>query len=286
MTVKVAITAIVAVILIATPCHASQQMRDYSAQRPVHGAQPPLRATITFGSGRAVIRAGTSDRLYLARMHYDSDRFAPVQHYDYRTGLLKVGLDAIGGMGIRVTSSKHLAQHGKFEFSPDVPLRLEADLDAGSSLIDLGGLNLVDVTLRSGVADNRIDVSKPTTGRCESARFFVGGGELIVNRLANANCDNVELRGGAGRVELDFGGEWRRDIEVTAALTMGTLTLRVPEGVGLRITANDRFLSRLSSIGLVRNGSVWESPRYAAARHHVDVDLTASLADVRVERIK
>ena len=53
--------------------------------------------------------------------------------------------------------------------------------------------------------------------------------------LANANADLIRVRGGVGSVDLDFGGTWTRDLEVSTRLAIGSLTLRVPDDVGLRL---------------------------------------------------
>lgn len=268
--------------LVATPALTAQTMRTYSASRPLKGAQPPLRTTLEFGAGRVVVRAGPGTDLYDVGLRYDADRYTPVHRYDPRTGILQLGLRSVGGGGIRVTSRSQLEQVARFEFAPTVPLLLQANLGASEAVIDLGGLNLVEVAVRSGATRGTVDVSRPTRGECREALFSVGAAELVAMRLANAGCAEVRVEGGVGRAVLDFTGTWRRDVRVTAELSMGTLTLRVPRGTGVRVSA-DRFLTRFALDGFGRSGNDWTTPGFAEAEHKLAVELKTNVAGFEVE---
>lgn len=272
-----------ATLLLTAPTPiAAQTMRLYGASRPVADAQPPLRTTLDFGSGRVVVRAGTGGDLYDVGMRFDADRYTPVHRYDPRTGILRLGVQSIGGAGLRVTSRGQLEQVARFEFAPGVPLLLEANLGASEAVIDLGGLTLVEVAVRSGATRGTVDVSSPTAGTCREALFSVGAAELVAMRLANAGCAEVRVEGGVGRAVLDFTGTWRRDMRVIAQLSMGTITLRIPRGTGVRIAA-ERFLTRLSVDGFTRDGNEWRTPGFADAAHKLSVELKTNVAGFEVE---
>lgn len=281
MTRRAALLA-AALAVAATPALAAQTMRTYGASRPLKGAQPPLRTTLEFGAGRVVVRAGPGTDLYDVGLRYDADRYTPVHRYDPRTGILQLGLQSVGGGGIRVTSRSQLEQVARFEFAPTVPLLLQANLGASEAVIDLGGLTLVEVAVRSGATRGTVDVSRPTRGECREALFSVGAAELVAMRLANAGCAEVRVEGGVGRAVLDFTGTWRRDVRVTAELSMGTLTLRVPRGTGVRVSA-DRFLTRFDLEGFGRSGNDWTTPGFAEAEHKLTVELKTNVAGFEVE---
>lgn len=262
----------------------AQTMRTYTATRPVQVAQPPLRAEVDFGSGRLVLRAGGEDRLYSMQVRYDADRYAPMQRYDRRTGILQLGLESVGRSGIRVTSREHLDQVARIEFAPSVPLLLTANLGASEAALDLGGLMLQELEVLSGATRATVEFSRPTTGRCRSATFGVGAGELIVLQLANSGCVDVTVDGGVGRAVLDFSGTWRSDVQVLAKLAMGSMTLRIPRGTGVRLSA-ERFLASVSTEGLDRTDEGWQTPGYAQAARRITVELKASVAGVNIQWI-
>ena len=258
----------------------AQTMRAFSASRPAKG-EKMLRASIDFGAGRVVVQPGLATDLYRAVVRYDAERAAPVQDYDPRTGILKLGIERVGGGGVRVTSRKQLEQNGRFEFSPDVPLSFTANLGAADATIDLGGTTLVDIAIHSGATRSSLAFSRPTRGECRRATFTVGASELDVRQLANAGCEEITVEGGVGTATLGFEGTWRRNSSVSVELSMGSLTLRVPRGVGLQITAG-RFLTSLNVEGLTRNGNVWTTAGYATATRKLPIELKTSMAGVNV----
>jgi hypothetical protein len=62
---------------------------------------------------------------------------------------------------------------------------------------------------------------------------------------------------------------------------LGSLTLRVPRGLGVRVD-REGFLAGFDGEGLIKRGSVYYSENYESARHHLNVDLEAALGSVRV----
>jgi hypothetical protein len=271
-------------LLLASPL-AAQTMRNYSVGRPVaEASQPPLRALLEFGAGRVLVRASTGNALYDARLRYDAERFTPVHQYQPRTGTLRLGLESIGRAGFRVTSRNDLEQVARFEFAPNVPLSLEAALGASEAVLDLGGLTLNELYVRSGATRGSVDFTSPTLGTCRQALFAIGAAELMAMRLANAGCERVRVEGGMGRAVLDFSGTWRRDVAIEAALAMGSLTLRIPRDVGVQISA-ERFLTRLDVKGLERDGNTWRTPGFAEATRKLSLTLKASVSGMDIEWI-
>ncbi len=276
--------AVVGAILMSAPLHA-QTMRNYSVGRPVaEVSQPPVRALLEFGAGRVLVRASTGSALYDARFRYDAERFTPIHQYEPRTGALRLGLESVGRAGIRVTSRNDLEQVARFEFAPAVPLSLEAALGASEAVLDLGGLTLNDLHVRSGATRGTVDFTSPTLGSCRQAVFTVGAAELMAMRMANAGCQRVRVEGGMGRAVLDFSGTWRTNVTIEAALAMGSLTLRLPRSVGVQISA-ERFLTRLDVEGLVREGNNWRTPDFAGAERKVSLELKASVSGMDIEWI-
>jgi hypothetical protein len=275
---------VVCALVLATPLTA-QTMRNYSAGRPVaESSQPPLRALLEFGAGRVLVRASTGSALYDAKLRYDAERFTPVHQYQPRTGTLRLGLESVGRAGFRVTSRSDLEQVARFEFAPNVPLSLEAALGASEAVLDLGGLTLNELHVRSGATRGTVDFTSPTQGTCRQAVFAVGAAELMAMHLANAGCERVRVEGGMGRAVLDFSGTWRRSVRIEAALAMGSLTVRVPRNVAVQVSAQ-RFLTRLDVKGLERDGDVWRTPGFAEATRTLSLELKATVSGMDIEWI-
>ncbi len=261
---------------------AAQTMRGYAVSRPVNGPPPTLRASLEFGAGKVQVDAGPAANLYRMLLSYDAERFSPIQRYDQRTGILELGVRTVGAGGLRVTSSEQLDQAARFEFSPDVPLILRASLGASHATVDLGGLMLEEVAISAGASRSVIQFSEPTIGECREATFTAGAGELVVEQLPQSGCDVVHLEGGVGRTLLDFSGEWQNDIRVEADVSIGTVVLRIPRGVGLSIAA-ERFLSSISAEEMERIEDGWQTADFARSDRKISVAIRAAVAGVVVE---
>ncbi|MGH7522859.1 MAG: hypothetical protein ACREK8_00965, partial [Gemmatimonadales bacterium] len=259
----------------------AQVMRTFSVVRPV-GTERLLHVTLDFRGGSVLLLPAASGQLYNMRLRYDPDRYAPVQQYDPRTGILRLGLQSVGGTGLRVMSSSQLEQLARFELAADVPLALSATLDASDATIDLGGTMLTQLDIESGATHATVDFSRPTRGACKSATFTVGASQLEVLHLAQAACAEVRVDGGAGSTTLGFQGAWRRDIVVTVDLALGGLVLQIPRGTGVHI-AGQRFLAPFDRRGLVQSGDGWQTPGFERAAHKLDVDLKASITSIAID---
>ncbi len=262
----------------------AQVMRTFSASRPV-AAERFLHVTLDFSGGTLVLLPATNGQLYGMKLSYDADHSSPVQQYDPRTGILRLGVESTGSNGIRVTSRRQLEQTARVEFSPDVPLVLYANLGAGDASLDLGALTLTELNLHGTASRASVDFSRPTLGVCKSATFTVGAAELDVRHLAAAGCAAINVDGAVGSVSLAFDGAWRRDATLTVDLSMGGLTLKVPRGVAVRVAA-ERFLAPFEGKGFVRAGNTWTTPGFDQAPQKLRVELKAAMVGIQVRWIE
>jgi hypothetical protein len=261
-----------------------QSMRTLSVSRPV-ASERFLHVTLDFSGGSLILMPAPAGMLYGMRLRYDATRYAPVQQYDQRTGILHLGVESVGGMGVRVTSRAQLEQTAQFELAADVPLAVYATLGASDATMDLGGTTLTELELRIGATHATVDFSRPTRGTCKAATFTIGASQLDVQHLAQAGCSALRVDGGAGRTTLGFQGEWRRDVTLVVDLAIGGLRLQLPRGTGVRLTAQ-RFLAPFDSKGFVKSGDAWITPGYDLAAHKLSVELKASMVAIEVEWIE
>src|SRR5690606_41890027 len=97
----------------------------------------------------------------------------------------------------------------------------------------------------------------------------------------NPTAGAFSLEGGAGAVILDFTGAWSQDLEASVARGLGTLTLRFPTGLGVRV-AKEGLLASFDSQRLTKRGSVYYSENWGNATHKLSLDLNAALGSIRV----
>lgn len=136
----------------------------------------------------------------------------------------------------------------------DVPLDLDATVNAGHVGLNLPGARLGDLMLTVNAGDLQADLSKSTLRRLQ-----------------------LEINAGTASMTLPATTSFSADFNVNAA----SLDVCVPTGLGLRIH-QDGELSNTSYAGLVRSGDTWETPGYADALFHADVTMSVNVGSVDV----
>jgi hypothetical protein len=82
-------------------------------------------------------------------------------------------------------------------------------------------------------------------------------------------------------IRSGFTGDWQQDALVSVDLGLGSLVLRFPRGLGVRLD-KDTFLTSLDSEGLVRYGDSYYSLDYDEAEYQITVDVDAAFGSIRV----
>jgi hypothetical protein len=265
--------------VLATPL-AAQQMRNYEYARPLAGERR-LHAVIEFAAGRLDLRPAAPGRLYGLSLSYDADRFRPIGRYDAEAGQVNLGVEGIGGGGIRVDRRKALPQDALIELPAGVELTLDASLGAAESTLELGGLRLAGFDLKTGASRTTINFASRTTGACRTASVSSGAGELTINSAGNSGCRSWRLEGGVGAVHLDLGGAWPADARVTLNMALGGVTLAVPRDLGVRVRMSG-FMSGFDAKGFDKEGKTYTSTNYGSAKRHIEIEVSSALGGVDV----
>lgn len=272
-------TTLVMTLLIATPA-AAQQMRNYEYARPLHGERR-LSAIIEFAAGRLVVRSADKGRLYGLSLNYDAERFRPIGRYDADAGEVHLGVESVGSGGIRVDRHRALPQQALIELPSGVDLSLDASLGAAESTLELGGLQLSALEVKTGASRTTINFESPTTGACRTASVTSGAGELTVNQAGNSGCRSWRFDGGVGEVNLDLDGAWPADARMTLNMALGGVNLTAPKELGIRVRMSG-FLAGFDAKGFSKEGKIYTSSNYASAKRHIEVEVSSALGGVSV----
>lgn len=259
----------------------AQTMRPFETFRQLHG-ETRLAARLEYAAGSLHLAPGRVGELYRMDLAYDDSRFVPVSDFDPTSGSVLLGLRAAGEGGVRVVSRNQLRQIAAVAISPRVDVALDVTLGAAEADVELGGLRVTNLQVKSGASKTVIRFSKANGARCQSASITAGAADVSVLGLGNSRCDLIDFEGGVGKVLLDFAGAWTSNARVEVKMAMGELTLRLPRRVGVRITM-DKFLSSFEPAGLVLHGDAFQSPNYDRTQRHLDLDLTTAVGGVNLE---
>ena len=265
-----------AVAAIMTPAMvAGQSWRDVTMSRQLQDTDA-VRVFVEYGAGQLFLRSVDNGLLYRMNLRYDEEKFEPI--HDFSGHRLQVGVESTRrGINIKGRQSGRL----ELELARGVPMDLDLEFGAVRADIDLGGLALTDLTLSTGASESVIDISEPNQRRMRTATFKIGAAEFTIENLGNLNAERIEVDAGVGSITLGLGGHWQRDLILSIDIAIGAMTLRVPEGLGIRLR-KDGFLTALDSEGLIKRGDVYESLDFEDAEYKVQIDLDAAFGSVTV----
>lgn len=253
-----------------------QSWRTVTQSRRVSNERS-LDVAVTYGAGQFRVRPAESGVLYRLELRYDEDTFDPVN--EYWNGRLRVGIDG-GDRKIRVGKGES-AGNLDLSLAVDVPMDLNLEFGAVKADLDLGGLALTDLRMVTGASETLIDVSEPNPVSLGTAKMQVGAAQFHARRLGNLNAERIDMDAGVGDIILDFTGDWQRDARVDVNLGIGSLELRFPVGLGVRLK-KDSFLTTIDPQELVKRGDYYYSADWDEADWQVDIDVDAALGKVSV----
>lgn len=266
--------------LLGTAPLSAQTLRDYDYARPLQ-KETQLRAVVEFAAGRLTVRPGGSDHLYSMLLRYDAERFQPVGSYNPATAEVRMGVKSMGGGGIRVNRGKALPQVALIELPSTIDVSLEVSIGAAEGTLDLGGLRLTALDLKSGASDTEISFDSPNRAGCRTAQITSGAGEVTVASAGNSGCRSWRIDGGVGAVTIDLAGAWPADSRMTLNLALGGVTLDAPQDLGLRVHMSG-FMAGFDAKGFSKDGKTYTSNNYASAKRHIELEVSSALGGVEV----
>ncbi|MDQ3696496.1 MAG: cell wall-active antibiotics response protein [Gemmatimonadota bacterium] len=268
-----------AAAFVAAPAGA-QSWRTVTAARQAR-ATDSMRVDIDYGLGRLTLGLAPAGLLYDLRMRYDEQRAEPVRAFDEASSKLTVGVRQLE-RGSAIWSGRR--GHGgelALTMAAGVLLDLSLDIGATASRIDLAGLSVRSLRVRAGASETRLAFGAPNPVPLRDLSIEVAAAELDVRQLGNANAERVSVRCAVGDVELDLSGAWARDMHLELDLVLGSVTLRVPRDIGVRVRLN-KVLASFDHPALVRRGDDYVSANFDAAPRKLTIEASTVLGSLDV----
>lgn len=254
-----------------------QSRRTVTMSRQVEDEQS-VEVNVEYGAGRLSVGPAEAGVLYHMQLEYDEDAFEPLA--EYQGSSLRIGTE---GLGRRIRLGRdRTAGEMELALSRDVAMDLDMDFGAVRADIDLGGIPLTRLEIATGASQTLVDISEPNPETMSRASMDVGAAEFTVRNLGNFNTQEIEIDAGVGDIELGFAGDWRQNARVSVDMGLGSLVLRFPRGLGVRLET-DTFLTSLDPQGLVKRGDEYYSLDYDESEYQITVDVDAAFGSIRVE---
>ena len=209
-------------------------------------------------------------------------RAVPVHRFDAEQRSTVLGLESRGG-GLRGAGRGDRAGELRLALPRMIPLDLDLELGGTEASLELGGLMLQSMRLECGATDATLGFTTPNRVHMRDMEINVGAADLRALHLANANAEQIRVRGGVGSVDLDFSGTWTRDLAVSTRLAVGTLTIHVPADVGVRLEVQ-RVAAGFDHGALVKRDDAWYSPNWDTAAHKLRIRAETYFGKIEVQR--
>ena len=272
-----------ALFLLAAPPPAleGQNWKTVSASRGANGEEH-LEVSVTYGVGELRLSAGPENLLYRTRLTFDEDAATPVN--EYRDGELRVGISQYRGNALRF---KEWSSEGAFdvELSPRVPMDLDLEFGAVQADLDFTGLSLTSLELETGASESSVHMDEPNAVVMDQASFHVGAADFNISGLGNFNARRISVEAGVGSVTLELGGTWAQESELEIEMGLGSLELRIPRSLGVKLERNS-FLTSMDTGGMVRRDGAYYSANWEGADRRIDVEISAAFGSVDIVWIR
>ncbi len=132
------------------------------------------------------------------------------------------------------------------QFSDAIPISFDLELGVGKGDINLSGLKVKDLNLSTGASDVCLAFDEANTSMIENLNIEAGVSKFVGRSLGNANFRHFRFQGGVGTFKLDFSGEQPHEVDLDVSVGMGLLTMVIPSDIGVRVSYEKNWISRVS----------------------------------------
>ncbi len=116
---------------------------------------------------------------------------------------------------------------------PDAPIALELYVEKGGFEAELGGLWLTEADITFHQGGFSLDIDEPMREPMERLRIKGAMGGFDARRLGNASPRTLDVTCRMGGADIGMGGEWAQDCDASLSISMGGMSVRVPEEIEL-----------------------------------------------------
>jgi hypothetical protein len=257
----------------------AQSWRTFDVARQLRDPAP-LGVHVKFGAGRIEVQPVEGRSLFDVHLRYDAERAEPIYKFDASQRHLEVGVrhfsNVRAGRGYKGSELQVALARG-------VPMRLDLDIGAAEGDIDLSGLHLETLALKGGATDTRVRFDAANPLRMTQMRIDAGAASVKMHGLGHANVERIDANIGVGSLELEFGGAWHGDVHLSVTSAVGSVDLKVPASVAIRVEKTS-FLHSFSAPGLEKRNGYWVSDNWDTATHKLHVRATGTLGSLEITR--
>lgn len=234
---------------------------------------------ISVGACRLRIRPGAEENL-VSGTYTDPTGMLPVKiSQDGGTARLTQETNLSDLSGLVVGTPTFDLQLGKAQ-----PYMLTLETGASDSKMDLGGLSISRLVIKQGAGKNEIDFSAPNPQVMNLLDLSAGAVSIELEHLANANCAEMRIEGGAAAYEFDFGGTLQRDTHVKITTGLASVEVQIPAATAAKIRSESAPGSLNVGDGFTKKeGAFWNEAALAGRPPVLTIHANVTLGALKIE---
>lgn len=281
------ILLVVVTVCVALPFSFAREGDTKKIQKKIElKGEKSLTVKMDLGGGIIVLEKNDTGDILDAEIEYDPDKVD-----------IDIGYRKTKDRGKLFLESEFKDGHLDFDtdynywhlgFTSKIPIDFVMDIGACEAEFDFTGLKINNLDLDFGASSTEITFRKPNPERISKMNIDVGASELKIKGLGNANFDRLSFDGGVGDFTLDFRGELKHKAYVDIDVGLGSLTILLPENIGVKIRKEGSFLSSFSidADGFEEvESKVYESENFGKTEGELIFDIEIGLGSVEIEYI-
>lgn len=248
----------------------------------------PLSVRLEIDAGRVKVAPGSDDREIVLNFRYEAKRYEVSVDFDEDENSLAAYFDIKKWFKDEDEDNEKSSARLTIELPTDVPIEIYCKTKAGETEIELGDLRIRDLSLRVLAGETFLAFSKPNRERIKELKIESKVGELIVEKLGNANFEYAEIDGNIGELSVDFASEieakFDRDIDMS--LNIGQTRLYLPKEEAIRFKVS-KFLF-FSDLEIPRDfykeGKYYYSENYDNKKYKTQLSISPGVGtlDIRI----
>lgn len=253
-------------------------------------SEKEIHVDITLGNGKIYLEKGSPQKVFEGEFTYEQR--APEVNYEIvgEDGRLTIQFDEINNREKGEEKKfSHLSSlddlYGnecRLKLSPNLPIVLTLDLGVIKGEMNLGGLQLREISLSSGVSKVHINFNEPNPISLEYFDVEAGVGALEISNLGNANFKHFKFEGGIGKYILDFAGSSYKESKVDISVGLGKVKLYLPQSVGVRMKVDKSFLCSFSIDDIYKKNDFYYNENWGKNDNSLDMNIETGIGRLSV----
>jgi hypothetical protein len=245
---------------------------------------------VDFYGGRIQIRAADGETITTLHTRDNLDEVEPrlEQRREGRHVSTRLWLDTEHNVLFRHDDDDDAVNEWTLGLGTRVPIDLDLGLAMCEGDCDLGAVALKRARVSLGLGETTLRFSRPNPIELDELHVELGAGDFAVRDLGNARCSSISIEAGVGSFDIDCHGEWTRPALLRVEAGMGTVDIRLPPELPVRVDIADVAFGDIAAPDFRQERAGDErhlySPNWTDEGVHLSIEIEASFGSVNLVR--